>query len=104
MIGDRLDSQHPVSLMEYWGHSSPLSRDLFFLTPPLLRACGGLNRSPFFVPVGESDPQDDLSSIPALGQGQYGGPPTKQKSLHGLDNRDSVVTHLESDILEWEDK
>ena len=27
---------------------------------------------------------------------------TKQKDLHGPDNNDSVVTHLEPDILEWE--
>ena len=27
-----------------------------------------------------------------------------KKDLHDLDNHDGVITHLESDILEWEDK
>ena len=43
-------------------------------------------------------------SIPALGQGQYGDPNYTKKSLNDLDNHDSVVTHLESDILAYEAK
>ena len=103
MTDDRVDSQHPVSLMEYREHSSPLSRVLFFLTPPPLGAHGGLDRSPFSVPVG--------GQIHRLTSHQYQhwvrvniGTPTIQNSLNDLDNHDSVVTHLESDILECEAK
>ena len=104
MIDDRVDSQHPVSLMEYWGHSSPLSRDLFFLTPSPLRCSWGTRQVSSLCPCGGSDPQADLLSIPALGQGQYGDPNYTKKSLNDLDNHDSVVTHLESDILAYEAK